>query len=148
MQRDFITLNHQDLFPFELFFPNHERESSQFLETNEAYLVTIDIPGVNNSDIDLSIQENKLIVVADRKNPFDKEGKSDYQYRKSLLLPKNIDFDKINAHYENGVLNLTIPKLSEQITKKKIEVSNGPRPKSWTNFLSFKKNEESNVALN
>lgn len=125
------------------FYKNYE--APQFLETEEGFLASLDIPGVNFSDINIELEENRLTISTERKNPFDKTGESVKKYSQVLTLPKNIEEEKINAHYENGVLSLTLPKMAEQKYKKKIQVLTGQRPKSWTNFLNFKKNEEENV---
>lgn len=121
-------------------------ETPQFLETEEGYLASLDIPGVNFSDINIELDENKLIISAERKNPFDRTGESVKKYSRTFVIPKKIEEDKISAHYENGVLSLTIPKMEEQKTKKKIQVLAGQKPKNWTNFLNFKKSETENIA--
>lgn len=154
-QRTILTFGEQPFSPFaslarEL---NNELEKEfyqgqtapQFLETEEAFLASLDIPGVNFSDINIELEENRLIISAERKNPFDRTGEATKKYAQTFIMPKNIEEDKINAQYENGVLSLTLPKMDDYKTKKKIQVTNGPRPKSWSNFLNFKKNEVENV---
>lgn len=118
-------------------YPNTHR--AQILENEEAFFVSMDIPGVNFDDINIDLEENKLTVSAERKNPFDKTGESIKKYNQVFTLPKNIEDDKISAHYENGVLGLTFPKMNVQ--KKKIQVTSGQKSKHWTNLLGFKKNE-------
>ena len=120
-------------------------ETPQIVETEEAYLVTLDIPGVNLSDIDIALLENTLSIKADRKNLFSSENKTLKTYSHSFSLPKNIDQEKISAHFENGVLGLTIPKLSEQKTQKKIPILNGEKPKKWTEYLGFTRPEKDKI---
>lgn len=120
-------------------------EAPQFLETEEAFLASLDIPGVNFTDINIEVEDNRLIISAERKNPFDSTGETTKKYSQTYTLPKNIEEDKINAHYENGVLSLTLPKLANHKTKKKIQVLTGQKPKNWSNFLNFKKNESENI---
>lgn len=154
-QRAILTFGEQPFSPFaslarelnrELekeFYTNYE--APQLLETEEAFLASLDIPGVNFSDINIELEDNKLTISAERKNPFDKSGESVKKYSQVLTLPKNIEEDKISAHHENGVLSLTIPKMADQKYKKKIQVLTGQRPKSWSNFLSFKKSENESI---
>jgi HSP20 family protein len=119
-------------------------DENLFHETPEAFLGCIDLPGVNFADINIELEENRLTISAERKNPFDKE-KTSKKYQQTFSLPKNIDAEKINAHYENGVLSLSIPKMEEVKTKKKIQVTTGEKPRAWTQFLGFGKTEETNV---
>ena len=154
-QRAFLTLNGHPIYSFSNMAREFNRELSsafendyysesfypQFIETDDAFLATLDVPGVNFSDVNIEIEDNKLFVNAERKNPFDKNGESIKKYSHVYALPKDIEEDKINAHYENGVLSLTIPKVENHKLKKKIQISTGQKPKSWSNFLNFKKNE-------
>lgn len=151
MRRTMLALREPVFSPLEYFSREFERELgnrfeynlSQFYETDEAYLATVDIPGVNFSDINIEVEDNKLMISAERKNPFDKSDEPAKKYHQRINLPEQVDQDKINAHYENGVLSLTFPKLIDNKTKKKIEVMTGQKPKSWTSLLSFGKNEKS-----
>lgn len=120
-------------------------ETPQFLETDEGFLASLDIPGVNFSDINIELEDNLLSITAERKNPFDNTGESVKKYNQVLTLPKTIEEDKISAHYENGVLSLTLPKKIDQKYKKKIQVLNGQKPKEWTNLLNLKKSEPVNA---
>ena len=150
MRRALVTFREPSLSPFDFFSRELERELSEqfthdlsgFYETEDAYLATIDVPGVSFSDIHIDLEENKLSVSAERKDPFDKTGTITRKYNRVMNLPKNVDSEKINAHYENGVLSLTIPKAEEIKTKKKIEVLTGEKPKTWASLLSFGKTEK------
>jgi HSP20 family protein len=154
-QRAILTFGEQPLSPFASFARDFSRElnrelekdmyqnfeTHQFMETPEAFLASLDIPGVNFSDINIELEDNKLTISAERKNPFDKTGESVKKYAQTFTLPKNVEEDKINAHYENGVLSLVLPKPADYKSKKKIQVLTGQKPKNWSNFLNFKKNE-------
>jgi HSP20 family protein len=154
-QRTFLTFGEQPFSPFASLARELNREleketfqsygSPQFLETEEAFLASLDMPGVNFSDINIELEDNRLMISAERKNPFDKTGEGAKKYSQIFTLPKNIEEEKINAHYENGVLSLTLPKMADHKTKKKIQVINGQKPKDWSNFLNFKKNETENI---
>lgn len=150
-QRAILTFGEQPFSPYaylakelnrdleKALFQNYE--APQFLEVEEGFLASLDMPGVSFSDINIELEDNKLTISADRKNPFDKTGESVKKYNQTLTLPKNIEADKISAHYENGVLSLTLPKMAEQKYKKKIQVLTGQKPTNWTNFLNFKKSQ-------
>lgn len=155
-QGTFVSVRRPFFSPFNDIFNDFEREletklagppaSTQLLENENGFFISYDMPGINFSDINIELDEDYLSISADRKNPFDKEGGVIKKYTQTYMLPKNIDKEKINAHYENGVLSLTIPKIEESKTKKKIQVLTGEKPKTWSNFLSFKKTEAGSLA--
>ncbi|MGZ3158886.1 MAG: Hsp20/alpha crystallin family protein [Burkholderiaceae bacterium] len=88
-------------------------------ETDQNYLVKADIPGVSKDAIKVSIDGNQVSVSAEAKE--EKESKEagmirseryyGQQYR-SFTLPMEVDDKKAEAKYENGVLQLTLPKKS------------------------------------
>lgn len=136
-------------------FPNFAREMARemeseisreaargFYETEEAFLGSFDLPGVVANDINIELEDNLLTITAERKNPFDKTGEATRKYSQTFSLPKTVEFEKINAHYENGVLSLTLPKIVVQKNKLKIPIVTGEKPKSWTNFLGFGSKQE------
>lgn len=88
-------------------------------ESDGAYLVKADVPGVAKEDIDVSINGNQVAISAEVK----RESKSKDDEReicteryfgkvyRSFALPGEVDNAKANARYENGVLTLSLPKL-------------------------------------
>lgn len=101
---------------------DYRRAMSDFKETENEFIVNIEIPGVNKEDIDLNVNENQVEVKATKKQ--EKESKKDEDsdskrsfysksysgFYQSFTLPQEADSEKIQAKYENGVLTLTIPK--------------------------------------
>jgi HSP20 family protein len=93
-------------------------------ETDSNYLLNFDLPGVKNNDVKVEIKDNQLSVSGERKSESkNKEGyeKSYGSFYRSFTLPSNIDSDKIEAHFENGVLKVSIPK-KEKSSGKQIPV--------------------------
>eukprot|EP00485_Elphidium_margaritaceum_P002402 CAMPEP_0202689888 /NCGR_PEP_ID=MMETSP1385-20130828/5062_1 /ASSEMBLY_ACC=CAM_ASM_000861 /TAXON_ID=933848 /ORGANISM="Elphidium margaritaceum" /LENGTH=171 /DNA_ID=CAMNT_0049345099 /DNA_START=103 /DNA_END=618 /DNA_ORIENTATION=- len=98
--------------------------STDIQERNDAYEVHVDMPGVKKEDIDLNITDKVLSISGERK--YERETKSDeaadFQYyhqerfqgkfSRVVTLPDNIDEDltKVSASYNDGVLNIVIPK--------------------------------------
>lgn len=113
----------------------------EFQENEEAYFTSFDMPGVTSEDINVDIEDNYVRVSAERKDHFSPDKRVVRKYDFVITIPKNVDKEKISAHYENGVVNLALMKTTEDKTKKKITVSTGEKPKSWTDFLNFKKDE-------
>lgn len=127
------------------YYGDHRNERPVLLDSEEAYMTSIDIPGVNTADISVELEGDRLSITALRKNPLSKDETPLKKYQYLINLPKNTEHEHISAHYENGVLSLTIPKMDDHKNKKKIEILTGPKPKNWANFLSFKKTENEKV---
>ena len=95
-------------------------------EQNGAYAVRAEIPGARKEDIDVRIEGNLVTISAEMKKEWDdrKEGRvlrSERQYghaSRSFTLASPVDESKAGAKYENGVLELTLPKKSATATKR------------------------------
>lgn len=103
---------------------------SHIQETDNAYLLSAEIPGIPKEDIQIDVNGNLLTVRAEHKEQSGSEGSKEgfqRQYRsfhQSFALPTTIDANKIEAHCENGVLEIMLPK-TEQAQPKKIEIQSG-----------------------
>lgn len=98
-------------------------------ETDKAFEIAFVVPGVNKGDFNIDLQDGKLTVSGERKL---KEEKSEKNFRsvesyhgsfsRSFYLPDSVVEDKVSAKYENGILNITVPKDEKKVLKKNIEV--------------------------
>jgi len=89
-------------------------------ETENEVLLTAEIPGVDEKDIEIKVEGNTLTLKGERK--FEKETKEENYHRieraygsfsRSFSLPAYVDHDKIEAEHENGVLKIRMPKKPE-----------------------------------
>lgn len=93
-------------------------------ETETAYQLTADLPGLEKSDIGIDLHENTLTISAERKEERDTDGRSIWRERASgklsrtVQLPQAVDPDNVKATYINGVLQLTMQKLAATKTRK------------------------------
>ena len=87
--------------------------------SQNAFLITIELPGVKREDIDLTIQGSRMFVKAKRKrpeaNPLHLETSGQF-YQTSFPLGRDIDEDSIEARLENGVLYLELRKNERKHT--------------------------------
>jgi HSP20 family protein len=98
----------------------------EITETDKAYTVKADVPGVKKEDIQVSIDGSQVSISAEVKHEKEeKEGKklvrSERYYGKqfrSFTLAQDIDDAKAEAEYSNGVLTLTLPKKAGSASKK------------------------------
>lgn len=95
-------------------------------ETAEAYVMDMDLPGLTESDVEISLKERVLsissIEEATRTDKKEKaEDKTEYLIRerrtsffaRRFTLPQDIDAEKVSAVFKNGVLTITIPRKPE-----------------------------------
>ncbi len=99
-------------------------------ETDEALTVVADLPGTGVEDIDIDLRDNQLTLtgivnrpLGDQWEPLYTEYRSGH-FMRQFQLGRQIDQSKISAHYEQGVLELTLPKAEDAVPRK-IEVSTG-----------------------
>jgi HSP20 family protein len=94
-------------------------------EKGDDLIIRAEIPGVEKEDIDVQVEGNTLMLRGERKR--EAEFKEDDAYRlerafgsfvRSFRLPKTVDSSRIAAAYENGVLEITLPKAEESKPKK------------------------------
>lgn len=86
-----------------------EREFSptyEFKEAADHYSLSLDLPGLKKEDINIDLAENTMSISGKRKR-----SGTDMSFRKKFVLPQFIDADKIEAKYEDGVLELKLVKL-------------------------------------
>ena len=91
-------------------------------ETEDEYLVEIDLPGVKSEDVNVEVNDNVLSIsgsrVADETGAAQLVERPYGTFARTLSLPQGVDSDSIRAGYHDGVLELRIPKPAEQKPKK------------------------------
>ena len=102
------------------------------LENENEYTVELAAPGLRKEDFDISINnDGDLVIKMEKKNEV-KDEKAHYlrrefaysKYEQTLILPDDVDKDKVGARMSDGVLNITLPKLNKSVQKvaRQIEV--------------------------
>jgi HSP20 family protein len=94
-------------------------------ETNDAFVLKADIPGVAEADLDIAVHNSVLTVSGTRHAEERKDGETFALYERqygsfsrSFSLPDSADGDRVEAKLDNGVLNLTIFKKAEAKPRK------------------------------
>jgi HSP20 family protein len=95
----------------------------------DEFLVHFDLPGVDPSSIELTVEKNVLTVSAERHwdskdQEFIANERPQGSFSRQLFLGDTLDADHVEAAYDRGVLTLTIP-MAEQAKPRKIEVTSG-----------------------
>lgn len=97
-------------------------------ETEKEYKVELAAPGMTKEDFNVRIDEDNNLVISMEKKTENKEEKKEGRYlrrefsyskfQQTMILPDNVDKEKISAAVENGVLSVQLPKISEEEVKK------------------------------
>ena len=85
----------------------------EILDEEKRYSVSLDIPGIKKEDINLEVNENQLFVTGERKRGEQQVVRSEKVYGKFarvFTLPKDVNPDAIVASFENGMLDISLPK--------------------------------------
>ena len=111
--------------------------NAQTKETEKAFLVSIDLPGVAKEDLDLQIEDSKVKIEAKRKNHFTEQ---ESVISRTVSIPKTVDQEQIKAHLTDGVLYLALPKLEKQVAKK-VQFVDQKDDSIWSHILEDKETE-------
>lgn len=123
-----------ELIPFSWRLDETESElsswapSTDMVETDNEYLIEVDLPGVSKKDIHVDCHDNVLTIEGERK----KETKEEHNgylrnerffgsFKRSIMLPVSIVEDKIKATFKDGVLKVNVPK-AEKSKKKSVSI--------------------------
>lgn len=100
------------------------------LEEEKAYEIHVAVPGVSKEDFKIDLKDNYLTISGERKFKNErKEGsvhavETQYgTFSRSFTLPENVDTEKISARYNNGILEITVPKDEKKAVKTSIKIN-------------------------
>jgi len=103
--------------------------SIEVVEREDKFLVKVELPGVKEEDINISIAGNTLTVEGEKGTESEVEKKGYYytessygSFSRSMTIPSTIDANKIEANCDKGVLEITLPKTPE-VKPKKINIA-------------------------
>lgn len=109
-------------------------------ETDNAYEVQVPLPGLKPEDINIKMQNGTLTISGELPQPKVEENRKVVvqeryygKFSRSVTLPQSVDSNKVEATYESGVLNLTLPKLPEAQPKQIAIKVNGNKQLSSKN---------------
>lgn len=96
-------------------------------------LVTAELPGLTEKDIDLSVEQDHLVLKGEKRHEMEKEENGCYRteraygsFQRVVPLPANVDVNGAEANMKNGVLNVRLPKTDKKpASARKIAISGG-----------------------
>lgn len=100
-------------------------------EDEHNIVVTAELPGIEEKDLNISVENNVLTITGERKMEKE-EKKENYQrverrygrFTRSFTLPSTVDAENVNAEFDKGLLKITMPKL-EEAKPKQIKIGVG-----------------------
>ena len=108
---------------------------AEVVETDDEIRFEVEMPGFRNEDLDITL-ENNVLTISGEKKARREEGRKDSDYRlyerrygryqRSFTVPPTVRYDQCDAHYEDGVLSVRLPK-AEEAKPRRIQVSTGSR---------------------
>jgi HSP20 family protein len=105
--------------------PRFDYPSDTEVFRKDNYLVyRVALPGIDQKDIDLSVENNVLKITAERKQPTEVKEEDWYasfqygQFERSWTLPKEVNPDELSAEFKNGVLEIRVPRAKAAISRK------------------------------
>jgi HSP20 family protein len=161
-----LTKYRQNLVPFNDFRREMDRLFEDFWQTpslinpessfipacdiedlDKCYLFTVEAPGMKKEDIKIEVKNNIISIAGERKEEKNKKSKGTYysersygQFKRSFMLPDNVNPDRIEANYKDGVLQIAVPKM-EGAQSKQVKISEGG---TFSHLLEGEKKAEEN----
>jgi HSP20 family protein len=100
-------------------------------ERKDAYLVTVELPGVEAEDLEITMEDGLLTIQGERQftsesteQQFHRIERRYGAFRRSITLPAQVQAEQIQASFDNGVLQIVVPKM-EEAKPKRIQVRPG-----------------------
>ena len=98
-------------------------------ENEQSFSVNAELPGVKKEEIHVDLEENSLTLSGEKKFK-NEEKKENYHliessfgaFSRTFYLPDNVNIEKIEAKFEDGILNITIPKMEVKKLSNKIKI--------------------------
>ncbi|HXY35300.1 MAG TPA: Hsp20/alpha crystallin family protein [Planctomycetaceae bacterium] len=102
-------------------------------ETNDAVHVTADLPGLTENDIEVTLSEGHLHIRGEKHAEKEDKNKNYHRiertygsFQRSIALPAEVNSEKVDASFKNGVLSIVLPKVQSASSGKKITVKKTP----------------------
>ncbi len=126
---------------FDEFFSDSDRSFGQLgpafspkldvSEIEEAFKVSAELPGLDEADLDVSLERGVLTISGEKKSKSEDKGENYHRverrygsFKRSVRLPVDVQLDRVEAVLKNGLLTVTLPKVAEaREDVKKIDVN-------------------------
>lgn len=105
--------------------------TAEAVSSDDSYEVVVELPGVDEKDIDITLNDDVLVIRGEKHSEKEEKGKTYYfsersygSFQRSFRLPGIVNPDAVQASFDKGVLHINLPKNAEEATtSRKIEIS-------------------------
>jgi HSP20 family protein len=104
--------------------------STDIAESEKGFEISLALPGVKKSDVTLEVKEDQLIIKGERKFKEEQKEKNYHRlesgygvFEKVFNLPEGVDANEVKASYEDGILQINLPKVKKEEFTKQIKIS-------------------------
>jgi HSP20 family protein len=112
--------------------PRRWMPAMDLVERDDHFLVRADLPGMNEEDVSLEVEDGILTISGERRSEESKEDEGYYRleraagrFQRSFSLPEGIDPEQVTAEFDRGVLEIRVPKPAER-QPRRIEIGRKP----------------------
>ncbi len=95
------------------------------VEEKNGFVVQVDLPGMTKKDIDLTVEDNRLVIAGERKweekvdeDRLHRVERGYGKFHRMVALPREVDPEKVDATFKDGILTVTVPKTDQSKPKK------------------------------
>lgn len=99
------------------------------IEDEQKYYIVVELPGVIKEDVKISVNEENILTIKGEKKSLNNQNSSYLRterlfgtFARNFALPENLDCEKISAKYNNGILEVSLPKVEPPLPKE-IEIN-------------------------
>ena len=108
---------------------------TEVFERGQELVIRADLPGMSKDDINVDLEENRIIIQGERRHESEKNEGGYYQTERSygsfyrvIPLPDGVDGEKAKADFKNGVLEITMPKAERKPHGRRLEINESNQP--------------------
>lgn len=117
-----------DMFDFDRFFDRdlgnyqwfNKVPAANIVDKKENFIINLAVPGMEKNDFHVKVDNGLLTINAEKEEEFEEKDEEftrrEFNYNsftRSFVLPESVNADQVEAKYENGVLNIMLPKKDE-----------------------------------
>ena len=119
VRRLFTEMVHQPWGGHEAPHPSTWQPCCDMVETDDALIVEIELPGMHRQDVTVEVQGDRLHIAGERRLTTERKGRNFHfverhfgHFDRHIPLPRSVDRNAIRADFSDGVLTVTLPKLN------------------------------------
>lgn len=106
-----------------------QRLAVDFSESDTSYTISAELPGIDKSDVEISIRGDMLVLSGEKRSQTDEKRENVHiserrygHFQRAFTLPDDADAENVDARFDNGVLTISIARVPGKLLNKSIEI--------------------------